>query len=286
MTTSEIHTYIDSLYPDPIYKEWTPSEYDQKYYTPKKIAKMKEKEDAKIKIKFDKDVGVKRHVHKVMDDIAAYPTQIMDLFYSTIVNNIDYLKKCHEKYLAVKARLEAVCPDARAIARSLSYEMKKTTYDWSPSGRRISKTKMVVLNDEEWNKFVNDYKGEFVKLDNGEYDWLRPAKQIENPKEFMGLVIELYDAYDRDELAMAGDDAYANAIIHMANNLSDIIDEIKKCFNGNKPTKCLTDAHWGYKGEFCGILTDDVNKISFKSFSAGGYNIQKYHFRFKITKLK
>ena len=69
-------------------------------------------------------------------------------------------------------------------------------------------------------------------------------------------------------------------------HLANIVDEIKKHFNGNKPTKCLTDAKWGYKGEFCGILTDDVNKVSFKSFGAGGVNIQRYHFRFKVTKLK
>mgnify|MGYP003311763948 CR=1 FL=1 len=52
------------------------------------------------------------------------------------------------------------------------------------------------------------------------------------------------------------------------------------------PDKCSIDANWGVGGHFNGILESNGIRISFKSFVAGGYNIQRRHIRFKVTKLK
>lgn len=281
MTKSEIISFINSVYPDPVQKYWKPSEYDMKYKynTTRRMKKLdadKAKEDAKLKLVFDKEVAQKQEVLKTIDEIATYPSEISNLFYGAIFDNINYLKKCHDEYLEIKHNIEKLGHNALAVAQSVQYDMQKYNTSYSLSGRRMTRKTLHILSDEEWTKFADRYM----------YDYKHPAKDIENPKEFMQMVIDMCNAYDRDELALKGEDAYRNAIIHMVSNLANIVDEIKKHFNGNKPTKCLTDAKWGYKGEFCGILTDGVNKVSFKSFGAGGFNIQRYHFRFKVTKLK
>ena len=281
MTKSEIISFITSVYPDPVQKYWKPSEYDMKYKynTTRRMKKLdadKAKEDAKLKLVFDKEVAQKQSVMKTIDEIATYPSEISNLFYGAIFDNINYLKKCHDEYLEIKHNIEKLGQNALAVAQSVQYDMQKYNTSYSMSGRRMTRKTLHILSDEEWTKFADRFM----------YDYKYPAKDIENPKEFMQMVIDMRNAYDRDELEWNGEDAYRNAIIHMVSNFANIVDEIKKHFNGNKPTKCLTDVNWGYKGEFCGILTDDINKVSFKSFGAGGVNIQRYHFRFKVTKLK
>lgn len=281
MTKSEIISFINGVYPDPVQKYWKPSEYDMKYKynTTRRMKKLdadKAKEDAKLKLVFDKEVAQKQSVMKTIDEIATYPSEISNLFYGAIFDNINYLKKCHDKYLELKHNIEKLGQNALAVAYAVQYGMRKYDTSYSMSGRRMTRKTLQILSDEEWTKFADNFM----------CDYKHPAKDIENPKEFMQMVIDMRNAYDRDELELNGEDAYRNAIIHMVSNFANIVDEIKKHFNGNKPTKCLTDANWGYKGEFCGILTDGISKVSFKSFGAGGVNIQRYHFRFKVTKLK
>lgn len=292
MNAFECHDLINKYYADPILKLWEPSEYDMKYnfYTPrraKKIPLVKAKEDAKIMDIYNKKVAQKKHVHDIIDEIATYPEEIQSLFYGTFSRTINYLVDCHTKTLDIKSKLEAEYGDqVMRVIDSFKYASKKTVHETSWSGRRMSRTYFIELDQDEWAKFAEGVKTNFHKLENGEYDYDYPAKSINDHQAFMKLAIQYFEAIDRDELHCYGADAYTMSIIHMSENLDNILKSIKMYFNGSKPTACLTDATWGYKGEFCGVLTDGVKKISFKSFSAGGHNIQKYHFRFKCTELK
>lgn len=286
------HELINKFYADPILNEWKPSEYDLKYIFPPtprgqlKLAKHKAKEDAKLKEVFDKEVASKANVHRVVDEIAKYPAEIQKLFFNVFEWKINNLVKCHEEFLKLKDELPKFGEYISKRVYDFRYHLTKTTTDISPSGRRISRRCLRVLDDDEWNKLAATTRGDFREVSEGKWEYEYPLKNVEDPTALMEFLVKYFEAYDRDDIAIYGDKAYVNAIIHTASTLTDILHGIDMHFNGNKPTQCLTPPTWGYKGEYCGVLTDGTTKVSFKSFEAGGRNIQKYHFRFKITKLK
>lgn len=292
LDAKSIHEFVNQFYADPIFKEWTPSEYELKYIfspTPRgqaKLAKRKVKEDAKLKEVFDKEVAIKANVHHVIDEIAKYPIEIQKLFFNVFEWKLNHLAKCHEEFLKLKAELPKFGEYIVKRVSDFRYHLTKTSWDVSMSGRRISRKCLRILDDDEWNKLVTTTKGDFHEISKDKWDYEYPLKNIEDPKMFMEFLVKYFEAYDRDDIAIYGDKAYVNAIIHIANMLTEILHDIDKHFNGNKPTKCLTPPTWGHRGEYCGVLTDGTNKVSFKSFEAGGRNVQRWHFRFKITKLK
>ena len=291
--TLEAHSLINKFYADPILKEWHPSDFSLKYEFPPtprgqaKLAKRKAKEDAKLKAAFENAVAIKANVHRVIDEIAKYPIEIATLFFNVFKWKISNLEKCHEEFMALKNELPKYGEYVSKNVNYFKHHLTKTTYDFSISGRRISRKRFCILDDDEWNKLVMFMKGEFREIEDGKWDYEYPLKDIEDPKAFMEFLVKYFEAHDRDDVAIYGKDvAYVNAIIHIADMLDGIMHDIDKHFNGNKPTQCLTPPSWGFKGEYCGVLTDGTTKVSFKSFEAGGFNIQKYHFRFKATKLK
>lgn len=286
------HELINKFYADPILNEWKPSEYDLKYIFPPtprgqlKLAKRKAKEDAKLKEVFDKEVASKANVHHVVDEIAKYPAEIQKLFFNVFEWKINNLVKCHEEFLKLKDELPKFGEYISKRVYDFRYHLTKTTTDISSSGRRISRRCLRVLDDDDWNKLAATTRGDFREVSEGKWEYEYPLKNVEDPTALMEFLVKYFEAHDRDDIAIYGDKAYVNAIIHIASMLTDILHDIDMHFNGNKPTLCETDAHWGVDGHFNGILSDGNTRASFKSFGAGGWNIVRFHYRFKITKLK
>lgn len=83
----------------------------------------------------------------------------------------------------------------------------------------------------------------------------------------------------------AGKEGYAKALAKSIVNVAGFADDIALKLGGD-PEGCETDPHWGVGGYFNAILIREDRRVSFKSFFAGGWNIQRLHIRVKVSLLK
>lgn len=83
----------------------------------------------------------------------------------------------------------------------------------------------------------------------------------------------------------AGNEGYAKCLKKVAMSMADIANDLTEKLGG-VPEGCETDAHWGVGGYFNAIIFRGEKRVSFKSFLAGGWNIQRLHIRAKATLLK
>jgi len=292
MTADDCHTLIDNYYADPVFVEWQPSEYDMKYKynTPrrmKKIPKDKAKEDAKLLDEFNKLKHKKDQVHVVISRVAAYPTEVSSLFLSTFKWTIENIVRRHEAYLNAKKMMDEKHGDIWSKSYSYVYDaLRRSANRHSCYSMSSSSHTFVVPDEDGWKKAVESYRGDFVKDSNGEYGYSYPLKSISDWKTFCEDMINLIHAKENDDLCGYGKNAYSAAICHMADVLVRVMDEIEEAFDGEEPEECETGAEWGKDMHFDGILKSGDKRVSFKSFGAGGYNIQRFHYRFKCTRLK
>lgn len=293
MTKNETMSIVDSHYPVPTLKHWKPSDYEMnyKYNTPRKTKKLeavREKEDAKLRAAYDQEVVCREDVVKTIDEVSTLPPEVADLFLSTFKWTIEDLVRRHEAFLAAKSAITNEFGDnGLNVLQSAKCRMSSRVYKPSMTGFRGSYVEQRrILTNDEWSKFADECKTNFHKVAEDKYDYDYPAKSIKDPEKLMMLGLEFWNAQEADEVYSDGDQAYVSSIQRMAGTLKRIMDEIKDSFNGEKPDACETGAGWGAKGNFEGVLRRGSERVSFKSFGAGGYNIQRFHFRFKVTKLK
>lgn len=287
MTVTECHDLINKHYPDPIRQIYTPSKYDvQRAITPKRIEKLNAliaKEQAKLDAVTQKLSDKKAAVHRTIDDLATYPDTVASLFLSTFKWTIEDLIRRHEAFLAKKQMMvEAYSEEVMKRTESVKYfgYEKKWESTWSGRGRRVEVRRDIT--PEMWSEFAAHNGGYW---DNAENKYVYPFTTISDYVKFLDDYDEYKTLRENDDVVSCDGDAYVNAINHMADTLERIACDITAIFNGSKPTLCETDARWGVDGHFNGILSDGKTRASFKSFGAGGWNIQCFHYRFKITKL-
>lgn len=288
MTLSEINKIVEDLYPEPSCETWTPSEYEMKYkfknaVTPRQIQKLAaetEKQNAKLRAEWEKEVRARDRVFSILKSFEAYPAEIASLFWNTLVWTIDDMDRLHGRYLEAKRRLEEFGPYSVKLESLVRDFFRRRNY-----GRGRGKYVYTELTDDNWKKFCDGWgRGEFKKLENGEYGYEMIASRIENWRDYVDAVMKLATARENDPL-QAGPKAYPYAICGACDTLDDIAKEIERLLNGRKPDSCETEPNWGVAGKFNGILRAGNDRISFCSFTAGGHNVQRYHFRYKITKL-
>lgn len=284
MNAKSCHDLVNQYYKKPVFIEWQPNDWEMRYYTGKtgarRLLKDKAKYDAKRQKSYEKELAAFNEVHSTIDDIATYPKEIANLFLSTFKWTIEDLINRHERHLAHrKYMIETYGEEVVKIISTLKYLVYKTSYQstWSGRGKRVEVP--VEINDEQWTKFTETH---YSYTENGH---VYPFKDVSDYKKLIEDYRKLKALQEDDDVSIDSA-AYSNHIIHMADTLHRIALDINRIFGGNKPTKCETEARWGIDGHFNGILTDGKTRASFLSFSAGGYNIQRYHYRFKITKLK
>ncbi|MCQ2299979.1 MAG: hypothetical protein MJZ81_07650 [Bacteroidales bacterium] len=83
----------------------------------------------------------------------------------------------------------------------------------------------------------------------------------------------------------AHEEGYAKTLKKVAICMKDIANDLTFKLEG-VPEGCETDAHWGVGGYFNAIIFRGEKRVSFKSFLAGGWNIQRLHIRVRATLLK
>lgn len=288
MTLSEISRFVEDIYPVPVCGTWTPSEYEMKYkfknaVTPRQIQKLAaetEKQNAKLRAGWEKEAAARDRVFSILRSFESYPAEIASLFWNTLVWTIDDMDRLHDRYLEAKRVLEEFGPYGIKLESLARDFFRRRNY-----GRGRGKYAYTELTDDNWKKFCDGWgRGEFTKLENGEYGYEMAASRIENWRDYVQAVLDLATARENDPL-QAGPLAYQYAVRGAADTLERVAEDIERLLDRRKPDSCETEPNWGGGGKFNGILRAGNDRISFCSFAAGGHNVQRYHFWYKVTKL-
>jgi len=266
MNLQEITQFIEDNYQPPVLKTWQPSEYDMKYRynTPRKLKKLesdKAKEDAKLRIIFDKETESRVKVFRTIIQLDSFPQSISSLFYSTIKWQVEDDKKLKEEFAKLKNELKTKYqPEIFSSLDYYSYNMSKIVYDY--------KKKLVELL-KHWS-FDKRFK-----------EWIDTI----TTDEFAQSIVSDFKYYSSLKSHVQASPGPIGIIQWGCSRLEDICESIVNVMGGI-PTGIETDPHWGIDGNFNGIIFKDEKRASFKSFVAGGWNIQRRHIRFRIILLK
>lgn len=284
ITASELHSLINFHYSEPKLSTWKPSEYDMEYNynTPRKLKRLesdREKHNAKLKADYDLEMMKWNAVHKVIDDLNAWPEEVADLFLDAIHQVITTLDLRHKKFIEAKNAIDEKY--GMSLILNAKWHLNKLL-DHAPGYRGVSSDAM-----EKWDAIASSYRGEFKKQPDGKFGYDLPLKSIKDPKDLLSMFAAYRRAEDFDDVALHGEHvAYMKAIQGITSKIADIMNDVMKIFDRKVPEKCERGGDWGVDGHFNGVLSCGSKRISFCSFIAGGWNIQRLHCRFKITELK
>lgn len=284
ITASELHSLINFHYSEPKLSTWKPSEYDMEhnYNTSRKLKKLegdREKHNAKLKADYDLEMMKWNAVHKVIDDLNTWPEEVADLFLDAIHQVITTLDLRHKKFIEAKNAIDEKY--GMSLILNAKWHLNKLL-DHAPGHRGVASDAM-----EKWDAIASSYRGEFKKQPDGKFGYDLPLKSIKDPKDLLSMFAAYRRAEDFDDVALHGEHvAYMKAIQGITSKIADIMNDIMKIFDRKVPEKCERGGDWGVDGHFNGVLSCGSKRISFCSFIAGGWNIQRLHCRFKITELK
>lgn len=255
MTLSEMHSYVDEKFPIREFEPWQPSEQQMKskYNTPRRLKKLESdriKHNTERRNEYEKEINKRSIIHSIIHRIGSLPEKISFLFLTTLKNQVEHDKRIratyHEKYKQFKEKY-----GENSSVSCWCYEISKY-YNYVNTVRKN-------FNLANWAKDKTDEEIETM---------IKDCKEIQDFKS----------ASDHSLMP-------PECLCHCSYRLNDIIDSIIKILDG-LPDDCEYDPTWGVGGNFNGIVKRGDKKASFKSFIAGGWNIQREHIRFKITLLK
>lgn len=261
--------FIDKYYDVPVLKTYTPDDYTMKYQfnTPRKLKKLPEytaKMNSKFKEEYDREVEKRNTVINTCKEIEPLPPSLVDLFYSTLQNQV----------------LNDI--KTRKYSRELEEEFKKMC---GITGKEmsISWDHLYYFSKELVNKHTEHDKNwkYILKEDSKNLLEKYPILKTTDIDTFVNLYKKNVEFKHKSDQTMAPDDCLRWG----AFKLNEILDQMRRVL-GNLPDSCECGAHWGAGGEFNGIIGYNEKRASFKSFLAGGWNIQRLHIRCRITLLQ
>lgn len=282
MNASKCHDLIDAFYADPVFVAYAVPGFLQDSLPRSRSGRslaLVEKENARRKAVFEAEKRVKQNVHAVIDRLASFPSSISNLFLSAIKFTIDDVKARHEKALSLREGI--VRKYGNGAIECFPALMRKMKKFGGVGG--LVRYKPLSLAEFEQIAHTRTFGVNFRQISSNHYDYDYPLCSIKDPLTFMNDCIVYAEAKANDDVEAEGDEVYATAIRRITKHLEEIANSIVEIFNGEIPTVCEKSVHWGVGGRFNGVLAHKGKRVSFKSFGAGGYNIQRYHYRFRIT---
>lgn len=221
-------------------------------------------------------------IRKLESLVNYYPCEITDLFMGTIISTVEYhIKMCGE-YTKSYHRLIEKCYLGPVIGYSiiLAAIVEHLRTEVRNSIRFKHRDDITGLKDSVLKVFGN-CKDSVANFVNSLTD-----------KQWLDLLDDL-DTYYRYKEYITHNKKTATELFKFLVNKIDAIKNNIESVLGGIPTGIDTDVDWGVNGMFNGIVYRyDVNdpskkiRASFKSFIAGGYNIQCRHIRARVTMLK
>lgn len=291
---------VKALFPEPEKPEaWRPTEDFMKYTFPNGVARTKPQlrklERITAKRNEERNAEYSRlHSHwQQLADIAdiishKLPTSLSHFFEAIY----DGQSKLHDELVAKKKQLlEELDAKYPSFDDPHSYSEPKTKLKMSAYYSYIPNHVIV----RKWSNAVN--------APNGGYEYTIPGWYSTNSSTTLVVVKEaeshgntLEQIYadcmkvfeDTKLLRQLG--SKTQHMEYVLFHLKHVLDMIYATGENRWPKNCMPTsefdvASFGYGGHFNGLLDYGDFKASFKSFLAGGWNIQRLHVRFRITRL-
>ena len=267
----------------PVLKTWTPSDYDIKYNSPKKLEKLKIKMNEKCNYEYKEEMRDYNNVCKQIDVIKSVIPELSSFFIITLDKAIKSLLE-YKKYYEGKMK---EYKDKYDINIAFTYtagdrQLDATVNPYSKRSEFIS---------HYWKQYPRSKTGDLAFPEKEYYPQLRRQFDIiadtdEKKREYLKESIDHNENYYK----------YCNlptptiVFIQYIDKFYNIIKDIEKVLGG--PADSVAWTKFGIGDKFNGIVSRTVNSegtirsASFKSFLAGGWNIQKLHMRYRVTPLK
>ena len=264
----------------PELKKWEPREFELSFYnTPKKLERERAKRDAQYLKEFERASAKYEAFCKCCDKITGLLVEdLRDFFVESIQRNMEEAQSRRD---AAKAKMRMFRDEYDKVFK-VSYS-DGVEFEVNPFEKAFdivchnfeSKDRYRMLPDEVTIKVLPD----------GDYHRRVLNAFCPTDEEKMRFVMG-YLAYRKCRGAME-DASYSpgSVFFKIVEQIAEIVESIRNVLGGD-PDGCSFDADWGVGGHFNGIVERAGKRASFKSFFAGGWNIQRLHIRFKVTPLK
>lgn len=275
-----IHGYREMFWKAPVLKKWEPREFELRYYdTPKKLERERAKRDAEYQKEFEKaNAKYEAFCEKCNKITGLQAENLRDFFAETIQKHVEMAK-------------------ARRADCTAKMEMFRKEYDREVTVACFDGSKFHINPFEKGMDLLchNFYSADRYRVDPDNIK-LRELDVQDYHRMCLNAFCPTNEdkmRFGRDYLAYKKNQGMLNdasrspdvVFIHLVEKVADIVDSIRKVLGG-EPEGCSFDADWGVGGHFNGIVERAGKRASFKSFFAGGWNIQRLHIRFKVTLLK
>ena len=275
-----IHGYREQYWKAPVLRKWEPREFELRYYnTPKKLERERAKRDAEYQKEFEKANAKYEAFCEKCDKITGLQAEnLRDFFVESIQRNVEEAQSRRD---AAKAKMRMFRDEYDKVFK-VSYS-DGVEFEVNPFEKAFdivchnfeSKDRYRMLPDEVTIKVLPD----------GDYYRRVLNAFCPTDEEKMRFVMG-YLAYRKNRVLLEDDSHSPSTVfVRMVEQIAEIVESIRKVLGG-EPEGCSFDVDWGVGGHFNGIVERAGKRASFKSFFAGGWNIQRLHIRFRVTPLK
>lgn len=275
-----IDGYREQYWKAPVLRKWEPREFELRYYdTPKKLERERAKRDAEYLKEFEKANAKYEAFCKCCEKITGLKVEgLRDFFVETIQRRVEESK---DMRALAKAKMRMFRDEYDKVFK-VSYS-DGVEFEVNPFEKAFD----IVCHNFESKDRYRMLPDEVTILDLPEDNYHRRVLNAFCPTDEEKMrFARAYLAYRKNRVLLADESHSPSTVfVRMVEQVADIVDSIRNVLGGD-PDGCSFDADWGVGGHFNGIVERAGKRASFKSFFAGGWNIQRLHIRFKVTLLK
>lgn len=251
MTDAEFREFVLAKWP---VKEAVVYDFWEKEYAsnPRFLARMRENN----RKRYETELAKREEVFKAAGRFADYPEAVRSLFLWTAGAMIEAELAKGPRAERMKAEfLEKYGVDYKRFAYRA---WKRSNWEWKLRADRVAWVERYAENDAKVMAMTDDEK--------------------------VGMFDDANRVEDAVEVAMAAK-GERECLEWWAVKIGAVDEMIRKRMGG-APDGFELGARWGVGGYYNGVLVREGVRVSFKSFWAGGWNIQRAHIRVRLTELK
>ena len=271
-----LDAYTAEFVEEPKLKEWVcPDFYRTSYhYTEKKIAKEKAKNDEQYRKEYEREMAAHQTFLNSIQKILSCPDRLAHFFATSMR---DFIERTREHRAMLSARVAEL---EKFFDRDFDFTFK--------SGNETVTLKYNVKREAWYFLGLFDKKaGKFRDCDESNHTWCKFCAAFPTEEGRLEF-IKKHGEYDKAKSELTQCEHASEAFYRLVDNIGGrggIVDKMVQTLGG-MPDYCSYDTDWGVGGYYNGIVGRGEKRASFKSFYAGGWNIQRLHIRFRVTLLK
>ena len=275
--------YLAEFHETPILKVWQPTDFDKKYYTGKKMERESAKRAEANKRDYDREMAWHERFMHALAKVKGVTPRLLTFFAETMESYVESNRRkrneINRQIAAIRSRYDREVPFSYVDSSGM-----RNCWTFRPMEKRYDLTRQFWVGERKntWTgRIEQEGHLEFTHGDGyfeSQFDAFAPTEA--EKVEFFNIMKQ-YDEL-RDSLNHI---QTPGGVFHdLVERFGEIVKMIEKTLGG-PAEDCSYDTDWGYGGHFNGIVTRGTQRASFKSFLAGGWNIQRLHVRFRVTLL-